>query len=326
MNKILVIGGPTATGKTSLALKLAQKFNGDLISADSRQVYQGLDLVTGKDIPAGFSPSPYQGEGRGEVVYTDGTTNIYGLDLVKPSEEFSVVAFQVFAFEKIKQIHQKKRLPIIVGGTGLYLKSLLEPFSPPSGPPDHLFRDKLAKLPLIDLQVRLQKTDPERFEELNHSDLNNPRRLIRALEINFYSRFPSSPPKLGGDKRGGIKDEGFDSLALCLIAPIKTLETKIKQRVKDRLSQDLIPELEYVKTFGKTPAYTSLGYKELNRYYQKKITKSGLITLWSTHERQYAKRQLTWFKKQKNFQFYDITKPKYAKEIETLVKNWYIGK
>lgn len=313
MNKLLVIGGPTVTGKTDLALKLAEQYPGDLISADSRQVYLGLDIVTGKDIPTNFKFFRDH--------YTDGHTNLYGLDLLKPDAEWNVALFQEYARTTIKYIWSKKRLPIIVGGTGLYLKSLLEPFSAPSGPPDHLFRDKLARLPLTNLQERAEKTIPDVFFQMNHSDQNNPRRLIRALEINFYSRFPSSRVEVGPRSGGGVLKS--DILAICLTAPISYIEQKIATRVKKRLKTDLRAELQYLKSFPPVPASTTLGYRELDQYFSGALTQDQLVQLWTTKERQYAKRQLTWFKKQSQFQRFDITAPDFSQQIHNLVDNWY---
>lgn len=310
MNKILIIGGPTATGKTSLALELAKKFNGDLISADSRQVYKGLDLATGKDIPEGFVWETDH--------YFNGVTNIYGLDLVEPNEDWSVGLFQEYAFGLIKYLWSKKRLPIFVGGTGLYLKSLLEPISAAT-PPDHLFRDKLAGVPVALLQERLTKTIPEVYEAMNHSDQNNPRRLIRALEKDFYARFPSNKASL-------VPTLATESLSIVLEAPMDVIEKRIDARVTARLKMDLKKELEYLQSFKlkpTAPAATGLGYSELADFYAGKINEKKLAELWSTGERQYAKRQLTWFKAQPEFVWFDITDRKYPQQVVEAVQTWY---
>lgn len=302
MNKLLVIGGLTAAGKTDLALRLSKKYPADIISADSRQVYKGLDLVTGKDIPPDFAYFRDH--------YTNGSTNIYGYDLVTPGDAWNVSLFQQYAIQTIKFIWSKGRLPIVVGGTGLYLKSLLSPFSPPSSPNPQL-RQELDALSVADLQQKLISFDKKRFSELNNSDQNNPRRLIRAIETSMS---PSVAPTI---------DINADTLAIYLAAPLAIIEQKITSRVKSRLETNLRSELEYLKTFANVPAYTALGYQELDDYFSGKVDQEELIKLWSTHERQYAKRQVTWFKKQSQFHHFDITSKDYQSQIESIVKSWY---
>ncbi len=293
LNKILVIAGPTATGKTKLALQLAKQFNGELISADSRQIYKGLDIVTGKDILA---------------------NQIYGYDLIQPGEDWNLSHFQKFAQKIIKKILSQNKLPIIVGGTGLYIKGLLENYSPP--PPNPELRQKLTKLSLIELQNYLKKINYDHFDKLNHSDQHNPHRLLRAIEIN------SSPTK----GRAHEVEVEFDPLIIGLTAPITLLEKHIRDRVVKRIKQNPKKELIYLKKFNlgwQTSPATSLGYQELDQYYSGKITKKTLINLWTTHERQYAKRQLTWFNKQKDIHWFDITKPNYQKQVVDLISAWY---
>ncbi|MDZ7586852.1 MAG: isopentenyl transferase family protein, partial [Patescibacteria group bacterium] len=156
MKKILIICGPTATGKTKLAVTLAKKFSGEIISADSRQIYQGMDIVTGKDLPAAKQAG----------------ITIYGYDLIKPDEEFSVAHFVKYAHDLINQI----RFPIIVGGTGLYLNSLINPPPTLTIPPNWQLRKKLEKKSAVQLQKALMKINPIRFNQMNHSDQLNPRR------------------------------------------------------------------------------------------------------------------------------------------------------
>lgn len=312
MNKILIIGGPTATGKTALALKLAAKFKGDIISVDSRQVYKGLNLATGKDIPSGFVWESDH--------YFNGTTNIYGLDLVEPDEDWNVGLFQEYSHGIIKYLWSKNRLPIFVGGTGLYLKSLLEPISAAT-PPDHLFRDKLAGVSLELLQERLTKTIPDVYTAMNHSDQNNPRRLIRALEKDFYSRFPAPKSTISD-----LKSNVLDAMSIALEAPMDVIEKRIVERVEARLKLDLKSELEYLKSYNlkpTDPASTGMGYEELSQFYNGKIAAKKLMELWAIEERQYAKRQLTWFHAQKEFKWFDITDKKYPESVVAIVEAWY---
>src|SRR3989344_4678270 len=164
--KLLIICGPTATGKTKLAANLSKKFSGKIISADSRQVYKGMDIVTGKDRPKEVS--------------------IWGYDIIRPNEEFSVAHFVNLAGKEITRVDKQGKLPIIVGGTGFWLKSLLNPPATINIIPDWQLREKLEKFSATELLERLKKIDPKRAASMNQSDRNNPRRLMRAIEVAFH--------------------------------------------------------------------------------------------------------------------------------------------
>jgi len=161
MDKLLVITGPTATGKTALGIELAKKFDGEIISADSRQVYRGNDEETGKDHS-----------------YPQ-----WGIDIAKPGEDFSVSSFVDFAQKMIADIVARNKLPIIVGGTGLYIKELLIPSETLNIPMDTSLREKLDSYTLEHLQQELIKISPQKWQSMNVSDQKNPRRLIRAIEV-----------------------------------------------------------------------------------------------------------------------------------------------
>jgi tRNA dimethylallyltransferase len=158
--KVLIVCGPTATGKTALAAKLAKQFSGEIISADSRQVYQEMDIVTGKDRPRGVT--------------------ILGYDLVKPDENFSVAHFIDFAVPQIKALVKKRKLPIVVGGTGLWLKALVEPIETIAVSPNPQLRKNLKDFSAGKLFKLLKELNSVRAKNMNHSDRNNPRRLIRS--------------------------------------------------------------------------------------------------------------------------------------------------
>lgn len=243
MGYLLIIIGPTATGKTKLAVWLAKKFNGEIISADSRQVYRGLDIITGKDKSA-----------YGEIP-------VWGLDLVDPKYSFNVSDFVKFASEKITEIQSRGKLPIIVGGTVLYIKSLLHPPETLHIPQNPKLRKELEKLSVKQLQERLGK------KILNESDFKNPRRLIRAIEVADSKPFPIDRPNLNYQ-------------IINLTGPADWINGKIGERVDDRLK---LGAAEEAKRF---PNSTALGVKEIQD-----------PNLWKLHERQYAKRQITFIKK-----------------------------
>lgn len=277
MTKILIICGPTATGKTALAAELAKKFNGELISADSRQVYRGMDIVTGKDRPKGVK--------------------IHGLDLVKPNEEFSVAHFVKLTRTLINQIIKRKKLPIIVGGTGLYLKSLINPPATINVKPDWQLRKKLEKKSVRQLQAQIKKINPDKWLSMNYSDQNNPRRLIRAIEVAKSLRGPT----LQADK--------YDALWVGLTADKKILDQKIAERVRKRVNKGAVNEWKKLKAkySASLPSMSSIGYRELPD-----------ITNWIVAEQQYARKQLTFFKKIKAIIWNPV-------DIENLVKAWYTG-
>ena len=262
--KLVIICGPTATGKTDLAARLAKKFSGSIISADSRQVYKGMDIVTGKDRPKGVK--------------------IWGYDLVKPDEEFSVAHFVKLARPKIAQIQKQGKLPIVVGGTGFWLKALVKPPATINIKPNSQLRKKLEKLSTTQLRRQLEKLDPARASSMNQSDKNNPRRLIRAIEV----------AKTG--KSGG-RATGYEAIWIGLKAPLKVLDQRIEERVKKRIKAGAIKEWERLRRrFEVTlSSMSAIGYRELPD-----------IDKWVRAEKQYARRQLTWFKKNKAIKWYTI--------------------
>jgi tRNA dimethylallyltransferase len=244
MDTVLVVCGPTATGKTQLALRLAQEFNGELISADSQQVYLGRDLETGKDKD------------------TLGDTKIWLMDILEETNDFSVSLWRKLAREAIKDILSRNKLPIVVGGSGLYIRALVENLPNVDVPQNPQLRqnNKSAQ----ELFNDLKEIDHVRAEALNNSDRHNPRRLVRAIEIalapNSYMLTP-----------------GYKYIQIGLIAPKEFLINKIKQRVKDR----------------------------------------GLGEEYVDKEVEIMKKQITWFKKQANINWYDVS----LTRIDAIIKS-----
>lgn len=282
MKKILIICGATAAGKTKLAVKLAKKFSGQIISADSRQVYKGMDIVTGKDKPKGII--------------------IYGLDLVKPDEKFSVAHFVQYARTLINQIS----FPIIVGGTGLYLDSLINPPKTLLIKPDWKLRKKLDKKSIKQLQSILKKLNLTRFQNMNHSDQQNPRRLIRAIEV-ATQKGPTF-----WKKRLDL-NQYDDVLWIGLTADKITLNKRIEARVKQRIKTGAIKEWQGLKTKYRSnlPSMSTIGYAQLPD-----------IAGWIKAEQQYARRQLTWFKANPSIHWLEVTQP-FSIKVVNLIKTWY---
>ena len=338
MSKVLVISGPTATGKTQLAFALAKKFNGELISADSRQVYKEMDIGTGKE----FS--------------TEIPT--WGCDVVRPDQEWSAAHFVKLADKLIPEIQNRGKLPIIVGGTGLYISNLLNPPETLNIPPDKELRVELEKLSVTELQDRLGKINKKRFEEMNESDRQNPRRLVRAIEVFsvipailrqaqdgehrrtkagiYLNRFPI---KSGMTSELWVKPGMTNVLHIALATSINIIDKRIEERVRQRIEKGAEEEVrKLVKKYGWDSALRfTIGYKEWRtdshgRSKRPRNDSSGqgsleeIIKLWTIHEKQYARRQLVWMAKYSPDKLFDIGDPNYYQDIEAYVGRWYYRK
>lgn len=318
-NKLLIITGVTATGKTSLGLKLARLFKGEVISADSRQVYIGMDIGTGKDIPDNLKLkiSNIKINSKKINFYGNGT-RMWGYDLVEPNEDFSLAEYKKVSCLIIKDIWKRKKTPIVIGGTGLYLKALTQPIDTIGIPPDKKLRVKLNNLSLEKLQIKLKRINPEKFESLNQSDRNNPRRLIRAIELSQMSQLASK------DK---VKELKIDSILwIGLKAPQKIIYKNIDKRVEKRKRLGAEQEIKSLLKKGYSfnlPSFSAMGYRQWEPYIKGKSTIEEIIERWKLDEHAYARRQMTWFKKNKKINWFNINKPDYQKNIVKLVSEWY---
>ena len=325
MNKLLVICGPTATGKTALAVRLAKKLDGELISADSRQVYKGLDIVTGKDFSSKETidrlkiTTPFRKKTYSLVPYRFSGVPLWLYDVVDQAEDFSVSQYQFLAKTIIIDIQKAGKLPIVVGGTGLYIKSLLEPLSSVAIPQHTKLRHALSNASVVQLQKELKRIDVGRFNTMNHSDRANPRRLVRAIEIGLYHKQRNSQ---GSALR--IRS-AYDALIIGLTASIDALEKRIYERVKKRWNQGAVSEVTKLSNVlsRSLPSATSLGIETIQAYVDSKLSKEQAIVEWTQKERAYAKRQMTWFIKQKNIHWFDVTAVDFEEEIVDIVATWY---
>ena len=309
---ILVICGPTASGKTSLALSVASCLRSEIrdlkspsvniLSADSRQVFKGLDIVTGKDIPADLPPN----------------ISLLGLDLVEQNQAYNLADFVSYS-QKIIQSSIKENVPlIIVGGTGLYLKAITSDLLSVHVPPNQSLRFDLEKLDLPSLQSRLFALNHQKFESLNNSDKNNPRRLIRAIEIASSVTTPvitTNPPVITTCP-SGRRGEAWQSIKMTqphfqwigLKPDRETLKLSIRRRVLDRLDSGAIKEVENLIVKYPDlhlPIYTSLGVKQILQFLHQEISREELIERWTLSEIDYGRRQMVWFKKQSGIVWYD---------------------
>jgi len=351
----LVICGPTATGKTALALRLAKKFHGELVSADSRQVYRGMDIGTGKDLPSKLIPhNSYLITQCQNRSYKLSSYDIEGIplwlyDVVDPDGEFSVTHYEILAHTVIEDIRKRGKLPIVVGGTGLYIKSLLSPIETSYIPPDKNLRKILKSYSLEDLQGKLQKEDSSLWDEMNTSDRLNPRRLIRKIEIARYKRDKKTKDSktrlhqaclparqgFGGQAVRAMKIEE-NILLIGLTASYPVLYKHIDKRVENRVKHGIINEIKTLLEKGYSwdlPSMNTFGYKEWRDYprmsnvkYQmsnERELQKNILQKWKWDEHAYARRQMTWFKREKGIVWFDVTKPSFREEVETAVKQWY---
>lgn len=292
--KLIVITGQTATGKTKYALQLASKQNGELINADSRQIYRNLSIVTGKDIgKAQFTL--WKQKGIFDIgYYALDSTKLWLTDIIHVSEVFSSYDFRICAQDVITHIWNRGKAPILVGGSYLYLHQLIYQNSVRI-PPNEILRKQYVDKTVAELQTIMKEKYPDVYELLNESDRNNPYRLLRKLEIG-----ETAPTKLNQF----VVDQFFTEVDIEWIGFKHTSQAmatkKIQKRVEERIRCGAIKEVKDLVDQGygeKTPGLQSLGCTEIISYIRGKLTLEEMKTLWITHERQYAKRQLTFMKK-----------------------------
>lgn len=291
--KIIAIVGPNASGKSEIAVKLAKKFNGEVISADSRQVYRGMNIGTGK-----ITKKEMQG------------ITHHLLDVASPKRIFTVAQYQKLAEKAIKKILKKNKIPILCGGTGFYIQTVIDNLQIPEVKPDWKLRKKLEKKSIDQLFQILKKLDPKRAATI---DKNNPRRLIRAIEIVKKTGKPIS--KLKANPK-------YDVLMIGIKKEKKELKKLIEKRLKKRLKQGMIKEVEKLHKAGlswKKLESFGLEYKWIAKYLKKEINREEMIKSLQRDIEDYARRQMVWFKKEKRINWI-----KNYKEAENLVKQFLL--
>jgi tRNA dimethylallyltransferase len=314
--KIVVILGPTASGKTKLAVELANKFNGEIISADSRQVYRGMDVGTGKDLEEYSLEIP---NSNGQSPDNPPTPFIKGaikqipyhlIDVANPKRQFDLANYQRLAFAAIDDILASGKLPILVGGSGLYLQAVVDNYKLTNAVKDLTLRKDSEKLEAPELFTRLEKLAPKMAAKLNQSDKNNKRRLIRYLEI--FSQDNNFKSQIGKKK--------YDSLIIGVTHSPETLKKRIAQRLIKRLKeQNLIGEVENLHSQGlswKKLEDFGLEYKFISLYLQKEISYEEMVEKLNIASYQFAKRQLSWFRRWEK----QGAKIKWLKKIEEAIE------
>ena len=319
--------GPTASGKTDMGLALAKEFNGEVVSADSRQIYKKMDIGTAK--PAGewqrtIIPTVAEGslkpKRKGSFDYAQDDRKVYVvdgiphhlMDIIDPGEEFSLADYKKMALADINDILSRGKLPIIVGGTGLYIRALTDNFDIPKIKPSKKLRQQLEKKSLAQLVALLKKIDPASAKKI---DLKNPRRVLRALEVfilsgeSFFGQRTKSPPL-------------FDVLRIGINLPREELFARINRRVDEQIKNGLVAETEKLvkQKYGwHLPSMSGIGYKQIGFYLRGEKSLAEAVEILKRDSRRYAKRQMTWFNKDKKINW--LKKPN-LKSAEVLVKKF----
>jgi tRNA dimethylallyltransferase len=291
--KLLAIVGPTASGKTGLAVSLAYRFGGEIVSADSRQVYRQMDVGTGKDLgdywlenTEGKDPSFFAGQKDSKVLIP-----YHLIDIADPVEEYNLARFHQDANEAIRQIAGRGRLPILAGGTGLYTQAVVDGYELSEKTADRSLRGELEGLSAEELLAKLDEKDPLFAASLNESERGNKRRLIRYFELAS-----------GNEKVGKKKDKPYDTLVIGVNWPREVLRERIKQRLIARLEkEDMIGEVErlHVEHGVRWERLRSLGleYKYIAMYLQDELAYEEMVEKLGIAIGQFAKRQMSWYRR-----------------------------
>jgi len=305
MNRLLAIVGPTGVGKSQLALRLAQTFDGEIVSADSRQVYRHMDIGTAKPARQELSLVPH-----------------HLIDIVNPDEGFSLAQYQRLAYRAIDDIQQRNKLALLVGGSGLYVWSVLEGWGIPQVPPDpelrHSLEKKAAEVGKDELYQELMKVDPIAAQRI---DWRNVRRVIRAVEVHRGTETPFSqlqhkqaPP--------------FNTLIIGLTADRAELYRRIDLRVDEMIKQGLIEEVKKLVNMGydfNLPAMSGIGYKQIGMFLKGELTLAAAIQQIKFETHRFVRHQYTWFQlKDDRILWFDI-QGKVESEITTLLTKFMRG-
>ncbi|MED0983360.1 tRNA (adenosine(37)-N6)-dimethylallyltransferase MiaA [Bacillus paramycoides] len=294
--KVAVIIGPTAVGKTKLSIDLAKALNGEIISGDSMQIYRTMDIGTAK-------------------VTTDEMDGIphYMIDIKNPEDSFSVAEFQERVRKYIREITERGKLPIIVGGTGLYIQSVLFDYQFTDEAGDAIYREQMGKLALERgveyVHKKLQEVDPESAERIH---ANNVRRVIRALEI-----FHTTGEKMSNQLEKQENELLYDVSLIGLTMDREMLYDRINLRVDLMVEQGLLEEVKGLHERGvrECQSIQAIGYKEIYDYFENRVSLEEAVSQLKTNSRRYAKRQLTWFRNKMDVAWFDVTDGEKTSEI-----------
>jgi len=301
LQPLVILTGPTAVGKTKLSIDLAKKINGEIISADSMQVYRHMDIGTAKITPEEM----------------EGVTH-YLVDEFEPDEEFSVVKFQECAKKAIREIYSKGKLPIIVGGTGFYIQAVLKDIDFTENDSDSPYRQELEEFAktegAIKLHDILKQCDPAAAEAIHP---NNIKRTIRAIE---YFKLTGEPISKHNEEQSG-NESPYQYAYFVLNNDREILNDNINLRVDKMLDSGLVKEVEWLKGQGYDRSLVSmqgLGYKEIYAYLEGECSLEEAVYLLKRDTRHFAKRQITWFKREQDVIW--LSKKDYSSEDDILTE------
>ncbi|MCJ7841209.1 tRNA (adenosine(37)-N6)-dimethylallyltransferase MiaA [Lederbergia sp. NSJ-179] len=299
---VISVIGPTAVGKTEISLQIAKQFGGEIISGDSMQIYRGMDIGTAKIKLSEMKGIPH-----------------HLLDMKDPCESFSAAEFQKIVRKKIEEVHRRGHLPILVGGTGLYIQSVLYDYQFSDAPADFDFRKKMEEYvqagQAMGLYNQLRSIDPEAAKKIHP---NNHRRVIRALEI-FYCTGKTMTEFQKSQQNIPL----YNDVLIGLTMEREKLYHRIDQRVDKMIEEGLVEEVRDLIKKGvnlECQAMKAIGYKEIFDYLEARISYDQAITLLKKHSRNYAKRQLTWFRNKMNAHWFDLDDEReYCKKIAEIL-------
>jgi len=299
--KVIVICGPTGIGKTAVGIQLAEKLDGEIISADSMQIYRYMDIGTAKPTADEQSRIPH-----------------HMIDIVDPDENFDAVRFAEMARQKVMQLHQRGVIPFVVGGTGLYIKALLQGLFQ-SNPVDPKIRERLMKEAAENgsgiLYDRLKRVDPDTADRLHPNDSH---RIIRALEtIESTGRSISEH-----QQAHGFADEPFNALKICLQIDRQKLYERIDKRVDMMIKEGLVDEVKKLLAMSYSAdlkSMQSIGYRHMVEFLAEQLPWDECVRTLKRDTRRFAKRQFTWFGADQQIQWYE---PDQLNEIVRLVEGF----
>lgn len=300
---IYIVTGQTATGKTAYAIKLAKEHDGELINADSRQIYKKLNIITGKDLQitqGDFTVrTSVHGQDIGYYPLKNGS-KIWLYDILDPHQPFSAFEYVTLVSNVIEDIQERGKTPIIVGGTFFYIQQLLQGASDFRVEPDPQLRKDLALKPVEELQKLLEKRNKQLFISLNNSEKHNPQRLIRRIEIETHAADQPS------EHTNYAWHENDFSLIGLRFEEKEDLRIKIANRVEERLAAGALAEVEDLLANGyraDNPGLKTIGYMQIIEYINGQIDYETMKERWITKEVQYAKRQVTLMKKNQHIRW-----------------------
>ncbi len=299
MNKLIAIVGPTGIGKTRLAIHIAQKFDGEIVNADSRQIYRFMDIGTAKPTQEEQSLVPH-----------------HLIDIANLDENFSLVTYQQLAYKAINDIQVRGKLPFLVGGTAQYIWAVLEGWSVPKVPPDLEYRKKLeqrAELDADSLYKELLILDPAGAEKI---DPHNIRRVVRAMEVSKNKPFSQSI---------GKNPPSFEYSIIGLTMERKALYYRVDARVDEMIKKGFVDEVKKLMERGYNftlPSMSSIGYREIGQHLRGEMTLNEAVYKIKTGTHRFIRHQYTWFKmNDERIQWFDIPLTRFE-DIEETIKSW----